>query len=119
MPAVTLLASEPDHKVIVCNRGSCYKAACGLAHVVHAPGPSYTVDTLRLLGERQPRPELFLILGGDSLNDLPTWYEPLGIIEQATLLIVARPGWEMPPLEGLRQQLHCPDPMPLRIQVVR
>ncbi|HET7224952.1 MAG TPA: nicotinate (nicotinamide) nucleotide adenylyltransferase, partial [Candidatus Eisenbacteria bacterium] len=31
------------------------------------PGPSYTVDTLRALGRRHPRAELFLLIGADSL----------------------------------------------------
>ena len=85
------------------------------------PGPSYTADTLRILKERQPSTELFLILGADSLNDLPGWHDPRGILDLATLAIVARPGWEMPPLTALWQSLgrgkeetphievvHCP-----------
>jgi nicotinate-nucleotide adenylyltransferase len=82
------------------------------------PGPSYTVDTLRILTQRQPPPELFLILGGDSLNDLPSWYDPCGILKLATVLIVARPGWELPPLDTLRQSLHCGGDVPLLLQVV-
>src|SRR5262249_2907331 len=54
-------------------------------------GPSYTVDTLGLLRQRDPQAELFLILGADSLVDLPFWYEPAKIVELANLLIVARP----------------------------
>ena len=82
------------------------------------PGPSYTVETLRILKERRPGAELFLIVGGDSLNDLPYWYEPRRIVELATLLIVARPGCEVPPLETWRQALKCPDDFPLRRQIV-
>ncbi len=37
------------------------------------PGPHYTVDSARLLAERYPNAELYLIIGGDSLRDLPTW----------------------------------------------
>ena len=71
------------------------------------PGPSYTVETLRILKERRPGADLFLILGGDSLNDLPYWYEPRRIVELATLLIVARPGAEVPPLEDWRKALSA------------
>ncbi len=82
------------------------------------PGPSYTADTLRILKERQPANELFLILGADSLNDLPGWYEPRDVIELATLLIVARPGWEMPPLTAVWQALGRDGAEPVRIEIV-
>lgn len=57
-------------------------------------GPSYTVETLRLLrDEWGPRAELFFVIGGDSLQDLPTWRDPAGILEQATLVALVRPGY--------------------------
>src|SRR5262245_30989393 len=37
---------------------------------------SYTVDTLEQIHQQEPANELFLILGSDSLNDLPTWKMP-------------------------------------------
>ncbi len=58
------------------------------------PGPSYTVDTLRELRNRQPGDELFLLLGSDSLADLPQWYQPTQIAELATLVVVRRPDCE-------------------------
>ncbi len=57
-------------------------------------GPSYTVETVRLLrDEWGPGAELFFVIGGDSLKDLPTWREPAGILEQATLVALMRPGY--------------------------
>lgn len=65
-------------------------------------GPSYTVDTLAAVAERHPEAELFLIIGMDSLADLPGWKDPEGILSRAQLLVVPRPGnWAVPPaLEG-------------------
>jgi nicotinate-nucleotide adenylyltransferase len=83
------------------------------------PGPSYTVETLQILRDRQPEAELFLILGGDSVNDLPYWYEPRRILELASLLIVARPGADMPPLDAWREALKLPADFGVRCQVVR
>lgn len=57
------------------------------------PGPSFTADTLADLDRAQPGNDRFLILGADCLPDLAKWYEPLRIVEQATLLVAARPGW--------------------------
>src|SRR5271166_5246780 len=58
------------------------------------PGPSYTVDTLEQLKERQPAAELFLILGSDTLLDLPHWHGPARVAALATLVVVARPDWQ-------------------------
>lgn len=37
------------------------------------PGPHYTVDTIRTLASREPDAEITLLIGGDSLWDLPAW----------------------------------------------
>jgi nicotinate-nucleotide adenylyltransferase len=56
-------------------------------------GPSYTVDTLRILASEQPDAELYFIVGMDSLADLPRWHDPGGILRLAHLVGVHRPGW--------------------------
>jgi len=53
-------------------------------------GPSYTVDTLRELREREPDDELFLILGGDQALGLASWHEPEQVLELATLGVFER-----------------------------
>lgn len=55
-------------------------------------GPSYMVDTLREIHRRDADAELFLIIGMDSLIDLPQWKEPEEIVRLARLLAVPRPG---------------------------
>ena len=59
------------------------------------PGPSYTVDTLRLLRQQWAEPTaLYFVIGWDSLEDLLTWYDPAGILEQLSYLVaVRRPGY--------------------------
>jgi nicotinate-nucleotide adenylyltransferase len=67
-------------------------------------GPSYTVDTLRLLREEWgPHVELYFIIGGDSLKDLPSWHDPAGVIAQACIVALMRPGYVE--IEALGQQL--------------
>ncbi len=66
-------------------------------------GPSYTADTVREFQRRYPEADLFLIIGMDSLVDLPKWREPEVILGAAHLLVVPRVGLnrEPPPeLEG-------------------
>ena len=43
---------------------------------IDRPPPHYAVDTLHLLKEKYPQAELYYLIGGDSLHDLPTWFHP-------------------------------------------
>lgn len=73
---------------------------------VQRTGPSYTVDTLRLLHqELGPRTELYFVIGGDSLEDLPSWHEPAGVLAQATIVALMRPGFKE--ISGYREQLEA------------
>ncbi len=82
------------------------------------PGPSYTFLTLEELRHQHSGAELFLIVGADSLNDLPQWVQPRRILELASLLVVPRPGSEMAELETLQQSLSLPADLPLRLQMI-
>ncbi len=55
-------------------------------------GPSYTDETLSVLERQFPGAELFLILGMDSLADLPKWRNFKAILTTAQLLVAPRPG---------------------------
>lgn len=59
------------------------------------PGPHYTTDTLALLRKAHPEAELFFLVGGDSLAQLAAWHDPAGIVQQARLAAMPRPGWEV------------------------
>ena len=72
---------------------------------VDRPPPSYTVDTLRLIGEQYPGAELFLILGIDALADLLEWRDPEGLIDQARIVVVSRPGLDLAVPDEVRARL--------------
>lgn len=59
------------------------------------PGPSYTVDTLRLLRQQWgEQTALYFVIGWDSLEEFLTWHDPAGVLEQlAYLVAVRRPGY--------------------------
>ena len=59
------------------------------------PPPSYTAETLAELRRRRPGDEFALIVGADSLIDLPHWHEPKRVLEQAEVVAVPRPGAEL------------------------
>ena len=57
-------------------------------------GASFTADTLRDLQAERPGDELFLILGSDAAEGLPTWERVDEVRELATLVVVTRPGFD-------------------------
>ncbi|WZO98339.1 nicotinate-nucleotide adenylyltransferase [Isosphaeraceae bacterium EP7] len=63
----------------------------------HTPGPHYSVQTLETIRLARPDDDLFFLIGGDSLVDLPGWRQPGRIAELATLVAVNRPGADLPP----------------------
>ena len=69
------------------------------------PPPSYSVNTLRELALRHPGDTFSLILGADSLHDLPTWYEPRELLQLAELIVVPRPGVELVAADALAASL--------------
>ena len=81
-------------------------------------GPSYTVDTLAELRRRHSGHEFFLLVGSDTLADLPHWHEPRRLLELAGLLVMARPGNPVLSADELRRRLGPPE-APLRLEVAQ
>lgn len=59
-------------------------------------GVSFTVDTLATIREREPSAELFLLMGADTLDDLPNWREPRRVLELGMPVVVHRAGAAAP-----------------------
>ncbi len=59
---------------------------------LHRRGPSYTVHTLREIRAREPRADLFFIVGSDTIAELPAWHRLEEILRLAAIVTVARPG---------------------------
>jgi nicotinate-nucleotide adenylyltransferase len=60
---------------------------------IDRPGPHYTLDTLDLLQTKYPSARLILLIGGDSLRDLPTWNRPNELIYALDAFgVMRRPG---------------------------
>jgi nicotinate-nucleotide adenylyltransferase len=94
--------AEPPHKAVPDDPGAEHRAAMcelavrgderlGVSRIeLERPGPSYTVDTLSALQEREPEDELTFIVGGDMAHSLPTWHEPEGILRLARVAVAER-----------------------------
>lgn len=55
-------------------------------------GVSYTVDTVRELGERHAPARLFLLIGEDHLDGLAKWKEVEDLKARVEFVVVPRPG---------------------------
>lgn len=75
---------------------------------IERDGPSYTVDTLRDLGSETPQDELFLLVGADAAWDLPRWQDAEVLSQYATLVVLSRPGFEVPKLEMISRSVDVP-----------
>jgi nicotinate-nucleotide adenylyltransferase len=81
------------------------------------PPPSYTANTLAELRGRHPEHSFSLIVGADCLPDLPGWYQPKRVLEQAALVVVPRPGTPLWTREQLAAALEM-SPNDVRMTVV-
>ena len=80
----------------------------------HRAGLSYTADTLDELHRQHPDDELLLLVGSDTLVELPTWHDPQRIVRAAELVVMQRPGHAVSEAE----QLRVLSDKPMRMQIV-
>jgi len=71
------------------------------------PGGSYSVDTLHSLREDYPHGPLCLLLGSDAFAGFLSWHKPHEILELAHLVVMQRPGYELPPDPQLREMVDA------------
>ncbi|MBI5352990.1 MAG: nicotinate (nicotinamide) nucleotide adenylyltransferase [Chloroflexi bacterium] len=70
---------------------------------IDRPGPHYTINTIRYIMQQEPDAEIFLLIGGDSLRDLPKWRSPSELVTAVSKIsVMRRPGdsFDMPALES-------------------
>jgi nicotinate-nucleotide adenylyltransferase len=57
------------------------------------PGPHYSVDTVKQLAAQEKDADIILLIGGDSLYDLPTWRFPSDLVAVVHQIgVMHRPG---------------------------
>ncbi len=67
-------------------------------------GPSYMVNTLERLQVDEPHTSFLTIVGADAANDLDTWHKADRLKENADFVVVNRPGYPAPDIEGWAHQ---------------
>ncbi len=67
--------------------------------------PSYSFDTLTALRERYPDHQLVMLIGGDSLETLPSWYRYPELLDLAHWVVMHRPSYSLKVPERLKPRL--------------
>lgn len=57
---------------------------------VEREGPHFSADMVRLLKETRPDDDLYFLMGGDNLRELPTWTRPQDIYKHARIAVMRR-----------------------------
>jgi nicotinate-nucleotide adenylyltransferase len=78
------------------------------AREMQRPGKSYTIDSLiELRGELGTQQGLCMVLGCDAVQDIATWHRWQELLDWAHIVIIARPGWQLPRAGKLAQWLKA------------
>lgn len=78
-------------------------------------GPHYSADSVKIIRAQQPDAQLYFVMGGDNLRDLPTWERPQELIRCCRLAVMRRADEDIAPdmhddvLPGLSRQVNMID----------
>ncbi|MEA5039317.1 MAG: nicotinate (nicotinamide) nucleotide adenylyltransferase [Clostridiaceae bacterium] len=84
-------SASPDQRLAMCRLAFAGVPNCSINDMeLRRPGPSYTVDTLRLLRQQYPDAALWLMIGTDMLLSIDRWHCTEEILRLARLAVVSR-----------------------------
>jgi len=66
---------------------------------------SYTFDTIEVFQDRYPGSQLCMIIGGDSLLSLPSWYRYKELVGMVNWIVMNRPGYPLDLPQELSQRI--------------
>jgi len=83
------------------------------------PKPSYTIDTLTYLEEKFPQHEFYIIMGGDSFQNLPKWKNFETLVKNYQFIVYRRPGFDITENYGANMQYLEAPMMELSATLIR
>jgi len=112
-------AAEPPHKEVAGEISFAHRLAMVEAAIKGYPafqvsdlelqrsGKSFSVDTLGVLRQEDPRGERYFIIGLDSYRDIASWKDFSRLFDLSHLVVTTRPGFVIKdPLEPLPVAMH-------------
>ena len=82
-------------------------------------GTSYTIDTVRELAGEYPNDRLSLLVGVDAAREFDDWREAAAIRGLARVVVLTRPGIELPIHSTMARDLIEVPPVPISATEVR
>ena len=73
---------------------------------VDAGRPMHTVETVRILKEREAGNDWYFITGADEVSNLLAWKEPDRLLEEVVMVAATRPGYDLSKLYHLEAGLR-------------
>lgn len=64
---------------------------------IDRPGPHYSADTIAIIQEQHPDSQLYFVMGGDNLRNLPTWKRARQLYERCRLAVMKRADEDIAP----------------------
>jgi nicotinate-nucleotide adenylyltransferase len=97
-----LHAAAPEHRVAMLELAIAGEPEFSVERAeLERPAPSYTVDTLRALREREPGRELVLLLGADAAAEIGAWHSATDLPGLARIVVFGRTGSPAVPASSL------------------
>ncbi|MBE9531918.1 MAG: nicotinate (nicotinamide) nucleotide adenylyltransferase [Proteobacteria bacterium] len=95
--------SSPEHRLEMLRLAIEGNPAFAISELeIKRGGISYTIDTLsEILDSYSDKPDLSLVIGTDSFNELSSWHRYVDILRLANLIVIRRPGEEREKIEDV------------------
>ncbi len=95
-----------EHRLTMVERAIADNPSFELSRIeLERPGPHYTVDTVRIIAQRFPGGQVILLIGGDSLRDMPTWFRAAELVAACDEIGVMRRPSDLADLPALERSL--------------
>lgn len=73
---------------------------------IDRPGPSYTIDTVKKIGELYRDAKIYFITGADAVWEIITWKDPEELFRYCDFIAATRPGYSLKKFEDMHVLTH-------------
>lgn len=77
------------------------------------PKPSYTINTLKMLGERYPEDNFILLIGSDNMHIFDQWKDYKALLEDYSVVVYPREGYPYEEYEETYPDMQILEEAPL------
>ncbi|MBA2528919.1 MAG: nicotinate-nucleotide adenylyltransferase [Euzebyales bacterium] len=102
----TRTVTAPQHRYLMTVLATAANPSFSVSRMeIDAPGPTYTVETLRTVRKLLPDDDVFFITGADAILNILSWKDADECVALATFVAATRPGHDLGGLAspGLRE----------------